>query len=58
MALEILCKHGFYLTEFTIRQLDYYVAHRDTYKRFDEFLPYLMDRYEENREELLKLAKK
>ncbi len=50
-------KIGFYLTDFTLKQLDHYAAHRDKYKRFDEFLPYLMDRYEESREELLKLAK-
>jgi hypothetical protein len=49
-------KNGFYLTDFTIEQLDYYMAHQDKYKRFDGFLPYLMERYEESRDELLKLA--
>ena len=51
-------KNGFYLTDFTIKQLDYYTAHRDKYKRFDEFLPYLMEKYKENRAELLKQVNK
>jgi hypothetical protein len=50
-------RSGFYLTEFTIKQLDHYIGHRDKYRRFDEFLPCLMERYEESREELLKQAK-
>jgi hypothetical protein len=49
-------KRGFYLNPFTIRQLDYYRDHRDQYKRFDDFLPYLFEQYVENRGALLKLA--
>lgn len=56
-GLAYQSKIGFYLTDFTIKQLDYYIEHRDKYERFDEFLPYLMERYEASREELLKQAK-
>lgn len=38
---------GFYLTRFTVEQLQYYAAHRDQYPRFTDFAPYLLDRYGE-----------
>lgn len=48
---------GFYLTEFTIEQLKYYRNHRDEYKTFDEFIPYLFMKYNENQQDLLKVVK-
>ncbi|MDD4299013.1 MAG: DUF4932 domain-containing protein, partial [Bacilli bacterium] len=49
---------GFYLTKFTIEQLEYYKENRDKYKNFKEFVPYLLQQYDENHEELLKLVNK
>lgn len=45
-------KNGFYLTSFTVEQLKHYRTHRDDYKRFDDFIPYLIEQYSQNREKL------
>jgi len=47
--------NGFYLTKFTIKQLEYYKENRDKYGNFKDFVPYLLYQYEKNHEELLKL---
>ncbi|MEW5934857.1 MAG: DUF4932 domain-containing protein [Bacillota bacterium] len=47
LAIEDQERRGFYLTRFTIRHLEYYAAHRWQYPTFREFVPYLLDRYEE-----------
>jgi hypothetical protein len=49
-------KNGFYLTEFTVKQLEYYRENRDKYKTFKDFVPYLFEQYYKNQEELLKLV--
>ncbi|GAB6099919.1 hypothetical protein JCM16358_17980 [Halanaerocella petrolearia] len=46
-------RKGFYLTEFTIKQLEYYRNNRDKYKTFREFVPYLFREYNRNQERLL-----
>lgn len=46
---------GFYLTEFTIEQIDYYIDNRDKYKTFNEFIPYILLKYHENEDILLSL---
>jgi len=46
-------QRGFYLTRFTIEQLQYYRTHQDQYQRFDEFIPYLLQQYAEHKQTLL-----
>lgn len=48
--------NGFYLTEFTAEVFKEYTANRDKYKTYEDFIPYLLEQFNENREELLKLA--
>jgi hypothetical protein len=50
-------RRGFYLNVFTIQQLQYYQQHRDEFPRFDDFVPYLMQQYVDNKEMLLKQFK-
>lgn len=50
-------KRGFYFIEFTCEQLEYYEKNRDQYKRFDEFVPYLLKKYHSNRKSLFALLK-
>lgn len=50
-------KRGFYFIEFTCEQLEYYEKNRDKYKRFDEFVPYLLKKYHSNRKSLFALLK-
>lgn len=54
--LNIEKKNGFYLTEFTAEIFKEYTSNREKYKTYEDFIPYLLDKYYENREELLKLA--
>ncbi len=49
---------GFYLTDFTVEQLEYYRANRDKYPDFVQFVPYLLDQYKQHQEELLRLVEK
>lgn len=44
---------GFYLTDFTIKQLEYYEENRDKYKTFKDFVPYLLEQYHNNANILL-----
>lgn len=53
--IELNERSGFYLTRFTVEQLEYYRENRDTYKTFKDFIPYLLKQYEKNQEELLRL---
>jgi len=46
---------GFYLTEFTMEQLRYYRQNREKYPSFNDFIPYLLDSYEQNAKDLLLL---
>jgi hypothetical protein len=46
-------QRGFYLTRFTIEQLQYYQQHRALYARFDDFIPYLLQQYGTQKEHLL-----
>lgn len=59
MRFQGLIKHqehrGFYLTRFTIEQLQYYQQHRALYARFDDFIPYLLQQYEAQKEHLLEV---
>lgn len=50
--------NGFYLTEFTVEQLDYYSKNRDKYKDFKDFVPYLLEQYNKNMDKLLEQAPK
>jgi len=50
-------KDGFYFIEFTCEQLEYYEKNRDKYKRFDEFVPYLLKKYHSNKKSLFALLK-
>lgn len=50
-------KRGFYFIEFTCEQLEYYEKNRDKYKRFDEFVPYLLKKYHSNKKSLFALLK-
>ncbi|OEF97596.1 hypothetical protein BHF71_11145 [Vulcanibacillus modesticaldus] len=52
--LKYETERGFYLTEFTTEQIEYYQKHRDKFKSFDDFIPYLLKKYYENKNELLK----
>jgi len=54
--LKYETNRGFYLTEFTVEQIEYYQANRDKFKTFDDFVPYLLEQYNENRGELLNNA--
>ncbi len=47
--------NGFYLTEYTVEQLKYYMNNRDDYENFRHFAPHLLDKYSEIYEELYKL---
>lgn len=47
---------GFYLTGFTLEQLRYYQKNREKYPAFIDFVPYLLDSYQKNSQELLKSA--
>jgi hypothetical protein len=44
---------GYYLTHFTVRQLQYYQRHRAEFPSFAEFLPYLLAQYVEHKASLL-----
>ena len=46
-------KIGFYLIRFTIEQLEYYKENRDKYKSFDQFVPYLLKKYYEEKDSLI-----
>jgi len=43
---------GFYLTEHIVGLLEYYRTHRDEYPTFRDFAPYMLDRLDEDKEEL------
>lgn len=45
---------GFYLTGYTTEKLQEYIAKRNVYGSFDEFVPYLLEQYYNDMEELLK----
>lgn len=47
---------GFYLTEFTMKQLRYYQKNRNKYPSFNDFIPYLLDSCEQNKKDLLLLV--
>lgn len=49
---------GFYLTEFTLEQLRYYQKNRAKYPTFIGFAPYLLNCYEQKKEDLLLLVPK
>ncbi len=51
-------KKGFYLLDYTVEKLQYYQTHRGKYKRFDEFLPILLEMYNKDKSALLKLIPK
>ncbi len=51
--LDYQQERGFYLTKFTVKQLEYYRKHREKYKNFKQFVPYLFKKYDQNREMLL-----
>ncbi len=52
--LKYNTERGFYLTEYTIEQLEYYRNHRDEFNTFDKFIPYLFANYSDNLEKLTK----
>lgn len=52
MIVEQEKKNGFYLLDFTIQQLEYYEQHRDEYKNFEEFVPYLYGQYAKRKKDL------
>jgi hypothetical protein len=54
-GLEIETMTGFYLTEFTVEQLEYYRENRDKYPDFVQFVPYLLEQYQQHQAELLSL---
>lgn len=55
-ALAYEESRGFYLTDYTVQKLKLYNENRETYKTFDAFTPELVRFYEEDVEDLLKLA--
>ena len=56
MALMNEKSAGFYLTDFTVEQLRYYQKNREKYSTFTDFVPYLLESYQKNTQELLKNA--
>ncbi len=54
--LEVEKINGFYLTEFTVEQLNYYRENRDRYPDFVHFVPYLLEQYKQHQKELLSLV--
>ncbi|NLG83629.1 MAG: DUF4932 domain-containing protein [Firmicutes bacterium] len=50
LAYEV--DRGFYLTAFTLGELEYYEAHRDRFPCFVDCVPYLLDRYAAEEREL------
>lgn len=54
--LEIEQATGFYLTEFTLEQLRYYQKNRTKYPTFVDFVPYLLNCYEQKKKDLLQLV--
>lgn len=45
--LEFENKSGYYLTEYTVELIEYYQDNRDKYPTFDDFIPYLLQKYSE-----------
>lgn len=48
-------RNGFYFISFVCKQLEYYEKNRAKYRRFDEFIPYLLKQLKSNKKTLLKL---
>jgi hypothetical protein len=46
---------GFYLTQFTLKQLRFYQKNWAKYPSFTEFVPYLLESYQKHKSDLLKL---
>ncbi|MCH4886284.1 DUF4932 domain-containing protein [Acidaminobacter sp. JC074] len=46
-------RQGFYLSDFTISQLEIYLDNRDQYKIFDDFIPVLYKAYFDNKDNIL-----
>lgn len=51
-------RNGFYLTEFTVAELERYRAERNQYPTFEAFAPVLLKAYREHMDELIRLASK
>ncbi len=50
-------KNGFYFIEYTCIQLEYYEKNRSKYKNFNDFVPYLLEKYYSDKNKLLALLK-